>query len=555
MLFYHQVVIYFKDLTRWNPRTALATLALMAATAVTDGVALLSLLPLLALAGIGTSRAALPLSLPALTLPQALALFVALIAVRAVLKGSRDRLQDTLRHGFVDQLRLNTFTALTQMRWQAIMAYRGSDLGETLMTDVDQVGLCTFYALRLLSTGGVALAYGLIALRLSWISAALALGVAAGMALLQWRLPGLARRSGLELGRNRRRLAAAASSFLAGIKQAKCSNEEQRLVAEFAAISQQARQRQMQFTHSQSRARGGHEVIGASVLAGLSWAMLDQLHLPTDHVLLMILIMARLLPMLSELQQTLVQIAHTLAAYDHVQHLLEHCRQQGESDIDALPSPPLTQQIRLQQVAFRYGDGPEALTGIDLTVPARRTTAIMGPSGAGKSTLADLLAGLLRPAHGQIRIDDQELTDGMLRHWRSRVAYVPQEVFLKHDTIRANLGEAPDDHLWHALTQAAAAEFVRQLPLGLETVVGERGVRFSGGERQRLALARAFLRRPDVLILDEATSALDDRNEQQIQQALTNIHGQLTVVLIAHRQSTVACADRVITLRQGRIAP
>ena len=201
---------------------------------------------------------------------------------------------------------------------------------------------------------------------------------------------------------------------------------------------------------------------------------------------------------------------------------------------------------------------PLALTGVSLVVPARGITAVCGPSGAGKSTLADLLLGLLQPSTGRILVDGEPIAGQRLHAWRQAVGYVPQETFLFHDTIRANLvmarPGAAEAELRTALRGAAAEELVDRLPKGLETVLGDRGVRLSGGERQRLALARALLRQPSILVLDEATSSLDNEIERLIQHALGCLHGQMAIVIIAHRMSTVRIADQIIVLKQGKVA-
>jgi ATP-binding cassette subfamily C protein len=154
---------------------------------------------------------------------------------------------------------------------------------------------------------------------------------------------------------------------------------------------------------------------------------------------------------------------------------------------------------------------------------------------------------LLRPEQGKIQVDGQTLEGEHRRAWRRQIAYVPQEVFLFHGTIRDNLlwanPRVDDAALWQALHQVAAADFVARLPRGLDTSVGERGIHLSGGERQRIALARALLRQPLLLILDEATSALDTGNEERIRDALAGLHGALTLVIIAHRLSTIRHAD------------
>jgi ATP-binding cassette subfamily C protein len=206
-------------------------------------------------------------------------------------------------------------------------------------------------------------------------------------------------------------------------------------------------------------------------------------------------------------------------------------------------------------VQYEGRDQP-ALTDVSVCFPVRTTTAIIGTSGAGKSTLADVLMGLLKPDSGGLRIDDGALTEAQRLHWRSAVAYVPQETFLFNDSIRNNLlwgdPQATDEALVAALRQAAA-EFVLELPEGLDTVVGDAGLRLSGGERQRIALARALLKRPALILLDEATSALDLATEAQVRRALRQLHGNTTLVMIAHRLATLEHADQVVVLDSGRV--
>jgi ATP-binding cassette subfamily C protein len=165
--------------------------------------------------------------------------------------------------------------------------------------------------------------------------------------------------------------------------------------------------------------------------------------------------------------------------------------------------------------------------------------------------------GLLAPDEGRVLIDGQSLSGERLHGWRRSVGYVPQETFLFHDTILANLqwakAGATESEIRRALESAAALDFVTDLPEGLDTVVGDRGARLSGGERQRIALARALLRNPTLLLLDEATSSLDSENERHIQEAVERLHGDITVVIIAHRLSTVRRADQVVLMDNGQV--
>src|SRR5699024_8881680 len=218
--------------------------------------------------------------------------------------------------------------------------------------------------------------------------------------------------------------------------------------------------------------------------------------------------------------------------------------------------------VRFEHVDFTYGSGPDAtdrkiLDGIELEIPAGSTLAVVGPTGSGKSTLAALLPRLYDPTAGRVLIDGMDVRDIAPKDLASLVGVVSQETYLIHDTVRQNLllakPAADDDELWAALEYASVAETIDQLPQGLDTLVGARGHRFSGGEQQRLAIARTLLRNPPILVLDEATSALDNTTETHVQLALDQLAEQRTTLMIAHRLSTVMSADTVVVLENGRI--
>lgn len=215
--------------------------------------------------------------------------------------------------------------------------------------------------------------------------------------------------------------------------------------------------------------------------------------------------------------------------------------------------------FEFEDVGFAYPDADRpSVDGFGLTVRPGETVAFVGASGAGKSTVLNLVIGFIRPTRGRILLDGQDMADVDLRTYRRHLSIVPQETTLFDGTIRDNvlygLAGVGDEELVEALRDANAMEFVERLPEGLDTLVGERGARLSGGQKQRLAIARALVRDPRVLILDEATSALDTRSEQLIQEALGRLVAGRTTFVVAHRLSTVRDADRIVVMDQGRIA-
>lgn len=214
--------------------------------------------------------------------------------------------------------------------------------------------------------------------------------------------------------------------------------------------------------------------------------------------------------------------------------------------------------ITFENVSFNYRPKHTVLKGVDLTIPHGETIGIIGPSGAGKTTIADLLLRLLRPTSGVIRVDGTPLEDVSLEDWREHVAYVSQEFFLLNDTIFANVrfydSKVTETDVRDAIKSVGLADVVAALPQGIHTVVGERGLDLSAGQRQRIALARALVRDPDILVLDEATSALDGESEQAIHEALQALHGTMTMVIIAHRLTTVMETDKIVVIEKGKIA-
>jgi ATP-binding cassette, subfamily B, bacterial PglK len=227
--------------------------------------------------------------------------------------------------------------------------------------------------------------------------------------------------------------------------------------------------------------------------------------------------------------------------------------------LEVPPAMVFGDRIELRDVAFRYDGGHrDALADINLIVQRGEVLGICGPTGGGKTTLVDVLTGLLAPTSGTVQVDGISI-EGRERGWQSHLGVVPQMVFLTDESLRANIAlglrreEIDEEAVAEAVELAQLVEFVDSLPDGLDTVVGERGVRVSGGQRQRIAIARALYRRPSVLVFDEGTSALDNITERELMTALARLRGDHTILLIAHRLTTVRDADQIVFLESGRI--
>ena len=247
------------------------------------------------------------------------------------------------------------------------------------------------------------------------------------------------------------------------------------------------------------------------------------------------------------------ELPRSVVGWDRVQHVLGATGAMPYGDRDVAGAGPAS--LCLRDVRFAY-DSVDVLHQLTLDVPAGSTVAVVGPTGAGKSTLAALLVRLVDPADGTVLLDGTDLRDLRAGGVASAAALVPQQTFLFDDTVRGNVAlglDLDDDVLWRALELAQADRFVRALPGGLEARVGERGTTLSGGQRQRLALARALVRAPRLLVLDDATSALDPRIEQAVLASLRDAQTPSTVVVVAYRTATILLADEVVYVEQGRV--
>jgi ABC-type multidrug transport system fused ATPase/permease subunit len=226
------------------------------------------------------------------------------------------------------------------------------------------------------------------------------------------------------------------------------------------------------------------------------------------------------------------------------------------------PAPlPFRHTIRFHDVRFRYtSDGPWVLCGLNLTIPRGGRVGFVGSTGSGKSTTLDLLMGLLSPTEGELLVDGQPINSSNIRAWQRNIATVPQSIYLADTTLAENIafgvprGSIDYDRVRQAARQAQIADFIESRPEGYNAFVGERGIRLSGGQRQRIGIARALYKQAEVLVFDEATSALDSATEQSVMAAIEGLHGDLTILIIAHRLTTVQRCDTIVELEHGQLA-
>ena len=295
--------------------------------------------------------------------------------------------------------------------------------------------------------------------------------------------------------------------------------------------------------------------LGVAALAVALFAA-RRFNVPLSETAVILVALVRAVMLMGSLIDFANQGMNSLPSYEQVQRLRGEARRWKQWS-GVRPFRGIERAIVLEDVSFRYQDRGTALAGINITIPKGRMIALVGESGAGKSTLVDLVMGLYEPTEGFVKCDGVAIQEFDIGSYRSAIGYVPQESILFNASIRENLfwasETATEEQLARACRRANAEEFIVRFPDGYDTVVGDRGVRLSAGQVQRIALARAILREPALLILDEATSALDTHSERLIQEAMEGIARETTIFMIAHRLSTIINADYIYLLQRGRI--
>lgn len=347
---------------------------------------------------------------------------------------------------------------------------------------------------------------------------------------------------------------------LSAVRLLKLSAAERREGARLRASSEQVRDNMFHLSALNARIDLLFEPVVIIAAAVLLYAGVDRFGLSLSEIGLFMLVLLRLLPVVKEFMRNRQNMLANSASFQAVRDGMRQSRQNAEERPSGRKFSGLKEGVHYRNVDFIYPEREEkALDGVTLEMPAGKFTALVGPSGSGKSTLVDLLPRMRRPVAGEVFLDGTPLAEFDLISLRRGIAFVSQDAAIMNDTVCNNIAFVKDgatsEDVEEALEKARAGDFVRSLPRGLDTVLGERGLRLSGGQRQRLSLARAFVKRAPIMVLDEPTSALDSEAERDIQKVLEEmrLEGETTVIIIAHRLSTIRNVDKIVVLSGGRV--
>ena len=346
---------------------------------------------------------------------------------------------------------------------------------------------------------------------------------------------------------------------LSGIRVIQAFGQEDRELARFAGESERyyrARVQGIKIWATFFPAMGLVASLGTVIVLGAGSVMVVRGDLTLGTLVAFLAYITSFYEPINRLTEVDNVFQQAIAAAERIFALLDETADIDDAS-DAIVLPAVAGAVRFENVHFRYGSGDEVLRDLDFQMAPGEVVALVGPSGAGKTSIANLLCRFYDPVKGSIRLDDRDLREIKLGDLRKHVAVVLQDTFLFNTSVRENLlvgnPEAGDEEVYLAARAAHAHDFIQDLPRGYDTEIGERGVRLSGGQKQRLALARAILADPRILILDEATSSVDAEAEYLIQQALESVLEGRTALVIAHRLSTIRNADKIIALEDGRI--
>jgi len=487
---------------------------------------------------------------------QSLFLFITAFSLTIVFNAIQTLLASKIENKSSTEIRNKLYWDLICAQWNFLQSHHKGKLTELITQETCRIGSMTRQILQFISSSIATGIYLLLSFVISWY-VTLIVGLLAGLIFIfRKRQNSKAYLYGKQLQYSWQKLQENIHDLLAGIKVAKCFGTEQHHFKQFKNLNQNIQDQHEKFNRLNSSIYAIYQISSLFVLGVIFYLTVKILHQPLVNIILFFLISLRIFPKLLTLQQNYQTLKNLLPSYDTLQETQSKARHFAENTANITNTIPLQHHISLKNVGYAY-DQKFVLSDLTVKIPAKSFTVVLGHSGAGKSTLADLLAGLILPQQGTIVIDDVTLDKANYAQWRKNIAFVMQETFLFNDSIMANLTLAnpsvTQEEITTALRLAQAQSFIDQLPQGLQTVIGDSGVRLSGGEQQRLAFARAILAKPQLLILDEVTSFLDPQNVQLILSALLELKQHITILLITHQTELAKHADYILKLEQGRL--
>ena len=451
-------------------------------------------------------------------------------------------------------LRLELLRAIMRSRWEYFLGQPVGKLTNALATEAARASETFVNGATALTFLAQAVVYGAVAIAVSW--RATLTGIVAGAVIigLSHSLVRITKKAGRKQTSVLLSLMATMTDTLGSVKPLKGMGREHLADAVLSMETTRLNRALERQALGSALLESTQEFLFALIIAGGIYVALAKFAMPFATVMVLVVVVGQMVALLGKVQKQYQKMTLSESAYWSMQRTIAEA-QAEEEELRGGERPVLATRLCMEGVCFAY-DERRVLDDLSLEIPAGELVTLIGPSGAGKTTVVDLLIGLIRPDAGRITLDGTPLDSMDIKQWRRSIGYVPQETLLLHESIAHNVSlgdsELSQADIEHALRAAGAWDFVSALPEGMHSNVGERGGRLSGGQRQRIVIARALVRRPQLLILDEATSALDAESAEAVRQTLERLRGSLTILTITHESGLVDIADRVYRLESGR---
>jgi len=550
-----------------HPTLAVTTVGVSVSVALIEGVGLALILPIIE--GLGEQeivqpvhpisevvfRVLRPLGVPFSTTALVL-VGLALFSVQSFLLFLKTVMTSKIKISVGISMRTKLFTTLMAAPVSYFDDQHLGRLSNGLSIEAERASNAVLQLLTAMVAILLIMVYMATAVIISWQLSLVAIGFVGAFALVARRTGSLKQR-GVLMTQANAELKTTTLEYLSAVREVNALGLNGHARQVFIQVARAVAQETAAIERIIASFRSIYEIAAVVVITALLGIAVGMLHVQAAAVLAFLILLLRLSPRLILLQSSIYQYVSTAPAYDELERLHAEAEQNRTSMRTGVPFIGLCEAIEFRGVTFTYDGRSNALDGISLRVQQGMTVGIIGGSGAGKSTLANLLLRFDDPTSGSLLVDGVDLREIDVDSWRSMIGFIGQESFLFHESIAHNIAlgnpAATSADIRIAATQAGADTFIHELPDGYDTVVGSRGVMLSGGQRQRIALARALVRKPQILLLDEATSDLDARTQSAVQQAIREMHGKRTVIVVAHRLSTIRDSDFIVVLENGKI--
>lgn len=570
----------FGLLREHQPWKLLLIMLLTMLQGVTSGFSIVLLIPLLQLLSIGTGGEPDGIALAMrnladgagieITIGSILVVYMALLTFSALIQYWKSVIDARYQQTFIYTLRRRLFRKIIMADWQLLNSRSKTNHLQVLTREVPNLASYYFFYLRLLTTVVMAGAYTLYALIISvpFTAVIIGVGVVTFFALRIFLKRSF--RMGQTYVDSYNRLLKYIDDFWQTVKIAKVHSSEEYYSERFDEANVSLLNMEYRMQRNWSLPQLIQRIAGLVVLVGIVWFGYRSGSVPMASFVILILLFSRIFPQMIAMNTDISMIIANVASVKLVMQLddeLPECdlrtansglgsRQLSRQAKTGRGALELREGIRLEGISFSYPDGTKLFDGFSAVIRANAITGIVGQSGRGKTTLIDLIAGLQKPSEGRLFVDGAVLDDELLPRWKAGLGYLPQDPFFIDGTLRENLvwdsGGRPrgisDEEIWEVLAQVNATHLVKRFRKGLDAFLVNYHTSFSGGECQRLALARVLLRRPSVLLLDEATSSLDAENEATVMEVLAQLKERITIVFVTHRESVVRWFDEVIKI-------